>query len=780
MLFPTQLIDCIFHCCMYEYSPCAWSWCDGDPELELQYQQLVTNIRELTARYPGVRNKFFLYNKSTLHCTIATLFSFKDETSPISDSHRNDEKQQQQQQQYQRRSRVFEVWSQVLADHLSHPTAAATAAITLELQDQGNSSSSVTAAAAVSSSHSFPLEVSRIEVGKSACVFHLTDINSRLTMLRCLVRAAAEDCRLRAAEVELGLPYYGLSQYISIPDIVHSTFARYDHVSFRSDEEQMKFKAELEAICGSWQPRRVAAVTESSASSSSSSFYLVHEYHPYMQMPKQQQQQQQRLVQARRGDSGAAAADTGGEVGTGTGVVTSPIIATFSMKDVVAAIACASASATSDPEAQAVNILSPERRKDTASNRGNSDSMRTPPCASSGSGSGGKSVTSNNDNELTLTPLSPLYHMYIHPEEEMNGAGDDGPSLHTPHKPPDNAHKHKNGQGQDHQGSNSTPTTSNSILHSAGGESELFLTPLSDQLGSSTAGSAVTATATGTAGRGGSDTGATNTNTTGLNLRSQEWSLDSKENDNYNTDDEEEGSDGSHLLRSLVTDSSLFSPAVGFASPVGAGVAAETRSKGRYKSGVKIARTTMISSSSSSVQHAVHQVSVPVPAPVRTSTADIADTMVAVVVDGTLKETTAVDTGTELLNPSPPQAAAATAPATAGLPAATTCSSSSSGHGAGAGAGGRCGWWATAGVTMSLALGGAAAAAVYGHIYHPRASRELLQSWLERMATLYQTASVTCRGVADRLMLQLQQQLQQLQQQLPPRSLPYLSSSQQQ
>jgi hypothetical protein len=81
-------------------------------------------VRELAAKYPGTRNKFFCYNKSTLHCTIATLFSFK-EVTPISEEiHAPAGADPLAVATPQlKRSRIFEVWGEgelSLCPHYAH------------------------------------------------------------------------------------------------------------------------------------------------------------------------------------------------------------------------------------------------------------------------------------------------------------------------------------------------------------------------------------------------------------------------------------------------------------------------------------------------------------------------------------------------------------------------------------------------------------------------------------------------------------------------------------
>jgi len=268
------------------------------------------------------------------------------------------------------------------------------------------------------------LEVSRIEVCKSACVFHFADRYGVLAQLRAVVRAAAEDERLRSAEEELGLPAESLSSHVSIPNIVHSTFARYDHITFSSTDEEDEFRSELLDLCAGWEPRSVGV----------DSFHLVHEYHPYMQV--------QKLWRPEKGR-----------------VTTSPIIATYRLQDLMELTATTTATTT---------MVTTEMDTADTSRVEDSSKPSTSPCRDP--------TDTGEDNELTLTPLSPMYHQYIHPSEERRLRGDAEDSG-TPFK-----------------------------LSSDLGDGEMLLTPLSEQLGSA-GGSAASAMGAITQGAGDEDDG---------------------------------------------------------------------------------------------------------------------------------------------------------------------------------------------------------------------------------------------------------------------------------
>ena len=250
-------------------------------------------------------------------------------------------------------------------------------------------SSKIQSSADGSGGSAYSLEITRVGVSKGACVFHFTDSGPLIEHLRSLVRAAAQDPQLRALETELGLPALSLSSYMSIPDIVHSTFVRYDDIRFKTQAEQDAFRGELEALAASWRPVTVAL----------GSFHLVHEVHPYMQMQKRRSVNVNVNVNmnvAGGGVDGAQSQSANDQAQAQAqaqfpGVVASPIIATYSVSEFLEGASTVASTAAST--------------------------------AASASATPGHSA--ENPNEITLTPLSPLYHRYCLGDE---GTGEGRPA----------------------------------------------------------------------------------------------------------------------------------------------------------------------------------------------------------------------------------------------------------------------------------------------------------------------------------------------------------------
>jgi hypothetical protein len=62
------------------HSPCGWSWCESE-ELKATYGSLLHQISSLEENIPSEDRLLYLYAATELHCTVATLSSFKESST---------------------------------------------------------------------------------------------------------------------------------------------------------------------------------------------------------------------------------------------------------------------------------------------------------------------------------------------------------------------------------------------------------------------------------------------------------------------------------------------------------------------------------------------------------------------------------------------------------------------------------------------------------------------------------------------------------------------------
>lgn len=197
-----HIVLCVWH------RPCAWSWCTENPSAETEYLKLIRNIKDIAKKHCRVdsENMIFCYNKRTLHCTIATLISFKDAVSPLCEAFVC--KPGYEMDWKIRRQRIFDIWSELLSEYFEKCSMA------WKLKDN------------VKCTVGYEVELSSIEISRNACIFHFTDEHGVISTIRDCIRDALQDIRLSNLEIELGLEPNSLSKLVHIPNILHSTFVR--------------------------------------------------------------------------------------------------------------------------------------------------------------------------------------------------------------------------------------------------------------------------------------------------------------------------------------------------------------------------------------------------------------------------------------------------------------------------------------------------------------------------------------------------------------------------
>ena len=189
-----------------------------------------------------------------------------------------------------------------------------------------------------------------VEVSKEGCAFLMSDSCGIVDHLRKLVRIAAEDVRLRSLESDLGLPPRCLADALTIPEDGVKCFFA------RYGDISFRTCKEEEAFLEDLQ---TVVKTWSPLRVPLRRLHVVHEFHPYMQMPKR----------LRIGASDVVSTPDAPARGNtaSNGVYTSPIVGSFALQDM---FACATG------------------------------------C--------GVAAEESISDDMTLTPLSPLYHKYLH------------------------------------------------------------------------------------------------------------------------------------------------------------------------------------------------------------------------------------------------------------------------------------------------------------------------------------------------------------------------------
>eukprot|EP01041_Mallomonas_annulata_P009704 gene9704-20177_t len=184
---------------------CGWSWSKPGSQAWDAYNAIYEAIRQLDV----LQQYFYLYKPSELHCTVATLSSFKAIDSFLSMAPEN------------LRKAFFIVWKEAFMR-------------------------AITASSRKLSS--FQLIIERIQITDNCCIFHFSDPSDMIASIRDCVRCAATDPLLTSFESLYGLCPGECNRHMHIPDIIHSTFIR-----FRTDLSEQMLQ-ELKNICSSWKP----------------------------------------------------------------------------------------------------------------------------------------------------------------------------------------------------------------------------------------------------------------------------------------------------------------------------------------------------------------------------------------------------------------------------------------------------------------------------------------------------------------------------------------------
>jgi len=218
--------------------PCGWSWACTCPSITSIYNALRLSVLSLEESVHPNDKSLYVYAPSELHCTVATLSSFKEFESYFSTI------------DHGKKLEVMNIWRKAIEKQLS-------------ILSDCDPSRYI---------NGFTGRISSIDVCTSAVIFEVTLEDGVMEGLRKAVRLAAEDEIFREYEIANGLSPYEMTRLLHIPNIVHSTFIRFR----RQPSEHLLLK--LCDLAARWSPVDVHI----------SAPVLVHENKPYMHIHRHQ------------------------------------------------------------------------------------------------------------------------------------------------------------------------------------------------------------------------------------------------------------------------------------------------------------------------------------------------------------------------------------------------------------------------------------------------------------------------------------------------------------
>jgi hypothetical protein len=186
------------------------------------YTHLAEEIHALESEVDFADRCCYVYAPSELHCTVATLSSFKEANSHFSTLNSSGEGDSRSPEELVAlRREIMQLWR----DGTWH------VACVVSLWYKCLMSHCLLSRAAINRHFVAPAAppratVAKVDVCESAIIFHLTPLDDTMERMRAAVRAAAEDFTFREYEISNGLSPYELTRLIHIPNITHSTFVR--------------------------------------------------------------------------------------------------------------------------------------------------------------------------------------------------------------------------------------------------------------------------------------------------------------------------------------------------------------------------------------------------------------------------------------------------------------------------------------------------------------------------------------------------------------------------